>query len=425
MSEGAAMSVSLKQFFADTERKRRVLALDGGGVRGMFTIGVLQVLEGELRRRFGDPYRLCNYFDLISGTSTGSIIATGLALGMSAAEIAACYKQLCPQIFKRPAHIAIAAFFARHKSGPLTKGLGEVFGDNTLGSDELKTGLAINCMRLDRGTAWTLCNNPAWKFYDYAPEAGKKAESIANRRFLLRDLVQASAAAPFYFRGLKLTVATDSTGKKEQETGYFVDGGVSGNNNPALEALMVARDPAYGFNWPLGPDQFYLLNIGTGAMRGAVTADSMRGKPSWLHAKESLSAMIGAVSQEQVAVLQAMSHSRKRWVINSEKGDQPTAPYISNIPAFEYQRIDVRLDVGGFAKNDPRAAEHASSLMTEPLTSEQAKGLAEMDNPRFDNLQLLHELGRKVGERYFSKQYPRATFDNAPRKDAGADAGGP
>lgn len=411
------MSLSLEAFLTDASRKRRILALDGGGVRGMFTIGVLQVLEEMLRDRYGDRnYRLCQYFDLIAGTSTGSIIATSLALGMSAAEIAAYYKELCPEIFKRPSNSLLAAIFARHKSGPLTKALGAVYGDNTLSSDELKTGLAINCMRLDRGSAWVLCNNPKWKFYNDTAVAGKKGEGSANKRYRLRDLVQASAAAPFYFRGLQLTVATDPTGKQSKEDGYFVDGGVSGNNNPALEALMVVRDPAYGFNWPLGPDQIYVLNIGTGAIRGAITARSMRGKPSWEHAKESLTAMIGAVSQEQVAVLQAMSHSNQRWVINSEKGDQPSAPYFAiGGPGFEYQRIDVRLDVNGFDEDDPRSREHASSLLQQALTAEQAKGLAAMDNPDAANLQLLHELGEKMGRRHFNKDYPRAIFDEGRR----------
>jgi patatin-like phospholipase/acyl hydrolase len=411
------MSLSLKDFLSNPDRKRRILALDGGGVRGMFTIGVLQVLERTLRDRYEDQnYRLCNYFDLIAGTSTGSIIATGLALGMTTAEVSAQYKDLCPEIFKRPSHNLLAAFFARHRSGPLTKALGDVYRDNTLASDELKTGLAVNCMRLDKGSAWILCNNPGWKYYGDTATAGKESEGAANRRYLLRDLVQASAAAPFYFRGLQLTVATDKTGKKSKEDGYFVDGGVSGNNNPALESLMAIRDKAYGFNWKLGPDQVYLLNIGTGSTRGSQTAKSMRGKPSVLHAKESLSAMINAVSQEQVAILQAMSHSRRRWVINAEKVDQPGAPYLTlDGPAFEYQRIDVRLDVGGFPESDPRSQEHASALLPEPLTTQQAQGLAAMDNPDGANLQLLQDLGVKMGERHFSQEYPRTLFDQDRR----------
>ena len=61
---------------------KRILALDGGGARGLLTLGVLGELEKELARRSGDAnkFRLAHYFDLIGGTSTGSIIATTLAL---------------------------------------------------------------------------------------------------------------------------------------------------------------------------------------------------------------------------------------------------------------------------------------------------------------------------------------------------------
>ena len=208
------MTTKLGDFFTDQTRKRRLLALDGGGVRGMFTIGVLQELEAQLRHRYRDrDYKLCQYFDLIAGTSTGSIIAAGLALGMTTAEISAYYKELCPKIFKSPAPSVWAAMMsAKHASGPLTKALGKAFGVNTLASPKLETGLAINCMRLDRGSAWILCNNPKWKYYGDATDLDGDSESAANKRYRLRDLVQASAAAPFYFRGVQLTVATDESG---------------------------------------------------------------------------------------------------------------------------------------------------------------------------------------------------------------------
>ena len=65
---------------------KRILALDGGGVRGILTLAILERMEALLRERSSTPnsFRLCDYFDLIGGTSTGSIIASGLALGLSA-----------------------------------------------------------------------------------------------------------------------------------------------------------------------------------------------------------------------------------------------------------------------------------------------------------------------------------------------------
>lgn len=61
---------------------KRLLALDGGGVRGMLSLSYLERIESILRSRSGDDleFRLCDYFDLIGGTSIGAVIAAGLAL---------------------------------------------------------------------------------------------------------------------------------------------------------------------------------------------------------------------------------------------------------------------------------------------------------------------------------------------------------
>src|SRR6185503_11369948 len=84
---------------------KRILALDGGGVKGVFTLGMLKVLEDELRRRaHGDAaFRLCDYYDLIGGTSTGAIIATALALGLSVDELIELYMHLGPEVFGKTA----------------------------------------------------------------------------------------------------------------------------------------------------------------------------------------------------------------------------------------------------------------------------------------------------------------------------------
>jgi len=64
---------------------KRLLALDGGGIRGVLTLEFLERIEQILKARSQKPeeFRLCDYFDLIGGTSTGSIIAAMLAYGYS------------------------------------------------------------------------------------------------------------------------------------------------------------------------------------------------------------------------------------------------------------------------------------------------------------------------------------------------------
>ena len=78
--------MSLAEVLAPREQ-RKLLALDGGGIRGLITVEVLAEIEDQLRRDRGDGFRLADEFDYVAGTSTGAIIATCLALGMSVAEI--------------------------------------------------------------------------------------------------------------------------------------------------------------------------------------------------------------------------------------------------------------------------------------------------------------------------------------------------
>jgi uncharacterized protein len=75
--------LSKQQHLDPNTLPKRILSLDGGGIRGILTLEYLGVVESLLRKRSGrDDFRLCDYFDLIGGTSTGSIIAAGLACGM-------------------------------------------------------------------------------------------------------------------------------------------------------------------------------------------------------------------------------------------------------------------------------------------------------------------------------------------------------
>ena len=82
---------------------KRILALDGGGVRGAMTCAVLERMEAALRARLPeaqqDSFRLCDYFDLIGGTSTGAIIAAWLALGHTARETRELYETLAQEVF--------------------------------------------------------------------------------------------------------------------------------------------------------------------------------------------------------------------------------------------------------------------------------------------------------------------------------------
>jgi uncharacterized protein len=398
------MTRKLETKLAGPAPTRRVLALDGGGVRGLLTLGILEELEMELRQRAGrSDYRLCEYFDLIGGTSTGSIIATGLALGMSVAEISALYKLLVPVIFKDPAMIG-GVWTPRFKSGPLTKALGGAFGFNSLASPNLRTGLALFCKRMDSGAAWALTNNPRWKYYD------------SNKVFMLRDLVQASAAAPHFFEGVMLSLqehdednpgATQASRPPKQDF-FFVDGGVSGNNNPTLEMLMLVRDPAYGFGWSLGASQLYVLSLGTGYLRERHKAKEYRQKPFFEQTVNALRGMINDVGLQQIATVQALSDSQVRWMINSEKLDQAAAPYLTSSAICQYQRMDARIEAPPPGGARP---EHAASLMGRALSETEYYRLADITCGLDANAALLNEIGRQAGQHYLRVAPPLAVFD--------------
>lgn len=82
--------------------QKKLLAIDGGGIRGVLALGMLKKIEGTLKMQSGrDAFRLADYFDYIGGTSTGAIIATGLSIGMSIDQILQFYTDSGAQMFAR------------------------------------------------------------------------------------------------------------------------------------------------------------------------------------------------------------------------------------------------------------------------------------------------------------------------------------
>ena len=84
-------------------QKHKILALDGGGIRGILTLEVLARMEEMLAEATGggSGFRLCHFFDYVGGTSTGAIIAAGLARGMSAKELLDFYEDTGPAMFDK------------------------------------------------------------------------------------------------------------------------------------------------------------------------------------------------------------------------------------------------------------------------------------------------------------------------------------
>src|SRR5438034_3754911 len=113
---------------------KRILAIDGGGIKGVFPASFLSVIEDSI----GD--NVADYFDLIVGTSTGGIIALGLGLGFSSAKILEFYEELGPAIFKGHhlirwiRHIGVAKYSPK----PLREALEQQFGARRLGESKTR-----------------------------------------------------------------------------------------------------------------------------------------------------------------------------------------------------------------------------------------------------------------------------------------------
>src|SRR4051794_3527212 len=110
---------------------KRMLSLDGGGVRGAISIAFLERLEKLIEEVEGRPTLLSDWFDFIGGTSTGAIIAGALALGFRAADVRTFYHTLGPKVFRR-SFWRIAGVMSKFDRQNLIAELDSILGNRTL-----------------------------------------------------------------------------------------------------------------------------------------------------------------------------------------------------------------------------------------------------------------------------------------------------
>ena len=373
------------QHFDNGSGPKRILALDGGGLRGILTLGILQAIENELRGRHdADPdFRLCHYFDLIAGTSTGAIIAAALAIGMSVDEITNKYRDLGSRVFKRSL-LRQGLLRAKYDESKLIEELKGVYGpDTTLGDRKLHTGLLLVIKRLDTASPWPVSNNPNGKFF-----GSKPGGTIGNGDYKLWQAVRASTAAPDYFDPERITIAQESG--HPPVYGDFVDGGVSPFNNPALQAFMYATASGYCVNWPTGDEEILLVSVGTGVADMSVR----RSEVAAAHAFRALLSLMDDCAALQETMLQWMSQSPTARAIDSELGTL-AGDLLGRTALLSYVRYNTSLD-----------ANAVGALLGSKATSIAIDNLSAMDAP--ENMEALHDIGLAVGQRDVkSSHFPR------------------
>jgi len=370
-----------------------MLALDGGGIRGILTLEYLARIEALLRERSRKPDTFClaDYFDLIGGTSTGSIIAAGLALGFRVSRLQGLYKTLAATIFEKPPY-RFGVFVPKFARLPLVNALREQFGDETLGSPLLRTGLMVMTKRLDTGSPWPLHNNPRGRYYN--ERAG--GTGIANKHFPLWQVVRASTAAPHYFEPERLSVAVADEAFVD---GAFVDGGVSPFNNPSLQLLMLATLKGYGFEWQVGADSLLIVSVGTGSGATRLTADEVTRMSALEQAARSLAALMTDCDALVQTTMQWLGRSVAPWTIDGEVGDL-RGDTLGGREWFTYLRYNAVLESTWLQRE-----------LGVSVTDRQAAAFRSMDDP--SNVIALSDVGARAAERQVRVEHFPAAFDLA------------
>jgi len=191
---------------------RRILCIDGGGIKGVFAASFLATLESKL------PHSIGRYFDLIVGTSSGGIIALGLGAGLSASDLVRFYESAGPQIFENQGRLARLTHFIRgkHDSLPLKSALTAALGGKRLGDSQVR--LAIPSQNLETGEVHIFKTSHHERF-------------ATDHKNLMVDVALATSAAPTYFPTHKLPLGTP-----------LIDGGLWANNPcgvAAVEAVSI------------------------------------------------------------------------------------------------------------------------------------------------------------------------------------------
>jgi uncharacterized protein len=383
------VGISKQDHLDPAKGPKRILALDGGGIRGILTLEFLKSVETLVKERLGDDALICDYFDLIGGTSTGSILAAGLACGKTVGALQELYRNIGASVFQPGGLTKFlpesfkGKFAPKFPSEPLQQELDRQLGaDTTLDSDEVRTGLMIMTKRLDTDSPWPLNNGGRGK---YAAQDGA---------LRLTQAVRASTAAPTYFAPEEIVIhSRDGTAVE----GAFVDGGVTPFNDPALQLLMLAVLQGHGFCWPTGRDRLLIVSVGTGHYQQPRPAHAIVADPAALQGLAALQSLMDDCERMNRATLQWLTNCLTPWLVDRAVGDMKLdsqagpqlATYVRYNVLFERDWLKSELGV--------------------ELTADKIEQICKMDDP--SNLSELAELGRIAAAKQVKPEHLPAAFD--------------
>jgi uncharacterized protein len=222
----------------------KMLSIDGGGIRGVFAISILQAIEKETKSPIGDM------FDVIAGTSTGSIIAASIALNISMDQILESYKTYGEKIFVRQAKVGL--FKSVYNDRYLRRLLKKAFGEKTLA--DIKKPLLIPAVDITHGKPFIHRSN-----YGHSDKGDLSIK--------VWDAVLSSCSAPVYFPPNNV-----------RNQYLSIDGGLWANN----PSLVCITEAVHYFSTPLA--DINIVSVGTGQQRIDFSNDSEKhwGVKQWL-----------------------------------------------------------------------------------------------------------------------------------------------
>jgi patatin-like phospholipase len=308
---------------------KKLLALDGGGIRGVLSLEVLAAIERTLRLALNasETFVLADYFDYVAGTSTGAVIAAGLAIGMSVDEIRAMYVTHGAEMFDRAA--ITKRFKYRYDSTRLSGLLMRTFGaETTFGDDRLRSLLMMVLRNASTDSPWPVSNNPNAKFNQ--PQLPDN-----NLQLPLWQLVRASTAAPTFFPPESVSIGGRNF--------IFVDGGMTTYNNPAFQLFLMATLDVYELGWKADERELLLVSVGTGTSFRA--NENLRpGNMNMLFNASSVPAgLVSAALAEQDMLCRIFGRCRHGSAIDAEVGDLCAGPGILERRLFSYLRFNAEL----------------------------------------------------------------------------------
>jgi hypothetical protein len=294
----------------------------------MITAGLLRVLEERLSRRAGRAVRLCEYYDLIGGVSTGAAAAALLAAGAGADEVGEFFRSIAPPAGAARDAKSVAGRRSRIDLARAGEALALRFGEARFDSGTLETGFAAFAVQADSGALRL--------FSPHDPHTPSD--------MMLRDALTASLGGPS--PGEPVMVSFGSANGAFEDVG-FVDPASVGFVTPALRLLRAATGQGLGLSWPPGDAVLSLMSVGGGAWRSGLVGlgGGKADEAAFARAAAVMSASAQNAAFEAVSAIQAIAETPRPWGPDSAFGDAR----LTVVPVLHFHRLDAWLDVSALS----------------------------------------------------------------------------